>query len=93
MSTPNDREAFIKSFEISRAKLYVWDRKDEELNKLIWDDLETMINNTIHNALTNRNYEAYTFLTELKQSIFVKHLEKIKKEVQIGIEWEKSQRK
>lgn len=93
MSTSDEREALIKSFEIARQKLHIWYRKDEEINRLVWDDLEAMINNTIHNALTNRNYEAYTFLTELKQSIFVKHLEKIKKEVQIGIEWEKSQRK
>lgn len=59
----------------------VWAREDSDANKLIFEDLDNMINNQIAAAYNENQYEAFTYLTKLSEYIKTGFAAKLKKEL------------
>lgn len=54
---------------LNKEKLRIWSRKDEATNALVWKDFDIKLATVMENCFKNRNYEAYAFLVEFKNSM------------------------
>lgn len=63
---------------LNKEKLRIWSRQDEQSNTLIWKDFDIKLDQLMFNCMKNRNYEAYAFLAEFKESMSTKMVATLK---------------
>ena len=52
-----------------KDKINAWDRKDPELNELVWKDLDLMIAKVKEKAYLEKCFEAYAYISRLELQV------------------------
>jgi TPP-dependent pyruvate/acetoin dehydrogenase alpha subunit len=84
-SEKEQAEHTSKQDRITKARelLFIWDRKDEKINDAVWSHIDKIVDSMIKRAYADKAFEAFAYLSKLKEIIITDEVVNLKATLQI----------
>lgn len=70
--TPTTRKASDEELRKLDLKNALWSRKDSTINELVWKDFDLIFDEAMIQARKEKAYEAFTYLSHLRDTVTIK---------------------